>query len=195
MTAVRSVLPCLAVALVLASVQSGAAGAQQTAADTTHPWGEVTDGLQLAIAAGSNTESIARTQLLYLSVGWRNVSSAAKIADILKTDNTFDFEYEIDGIWYAFDRGEPVPTSLSRMLAGFRSSGVGGEPGTIAVGAVTSTSLNVPLAGEQINFVHGCGASVLLPGASFGPGSRIHWNGLLPGRFGIQLYRFGRHQR
>jgi hypothetical protein len=144
-TVLRFLVAAMVLTVILANLLPGAAAAQQTASDTTTPWGAVTDGLQLRIAAGGNLESIARTQQLYLSVGWRNVSNEAIIADILKRDNTFEFEYEIDGIWYAFEHREPVPTSLSRMLASFRSSGLSGGLETIAAGAVTSSSLNVPL--------------------------------------------------
>src|SRR5262245_43234883 len=118
---------------------AGDVAAQQPPAVTstdpfaTLSWGDVTDGLQLGAGAGVNTESLTETvSMRYLTVQMRNVSDAPVSVDF--DHSTYDFEYEIDGTWCAFERMAPVRTPLNVMYTeGLR--GVSRPLQTIAAGS------------------------------------------------------------
>src|SRR5215207_9896658 len=63
---------------------------------------QVAGGLQLRLGEpGKNTELLTETEsMLYLSVSIENLSGTPVSMDF--TQATYDFEYEIDGTWYAF---------------------------------------------------------------------------------------------
>jgi hypothetical protein len=126
------------------TAQSPAAGnADQFAA---FPWGDSVDGLQLRVITGANTESLTETQsLLYLLVQVRNVSNAPVALDYSQA--TYDFEYEVDGVWYAFASRPPLRTSLSIMNA--RLGGGGSTTSAVAPGSTSSMALSLPLAGRS----------------------------------------------
>jgi len=122
----------LAILLIAAQVIMLPAACAQQAASDTRLWGEVTDGLQLSVTTGTNTALLTETQsFLYLSMQMRNVSNAPVPVDFSQA--TYDFEYEIDGTWYAFERMDPVRTSLSIMRADLNSA----LQQTIAPGTLT----------------------------------------------------------
>jgi hypothetical protein len=106
-------------------------------AQPIRPWGEVTDGLQLSVTTGINTVTLTETQsLLYLNVQMRNVSNAPLSVDF---DNaTYDFEYEIDSTWYAFERMDPLGYAAAYPILS-----------TIPPGLQRWTMLTVPLAGRS----------------------------------------------
>jgi hypothetical protein len=135
----------LLLALLLAIVQVAPRAGAQGTITPADAWGELAGGLQLRVGTGKNTELLTETRLmLFLDVGIRNVSGAAVYVDLDQA--TFDFEYEIDGTWYAFVPKAPVRTSLTALQADadFRNL-----TQAIAPGSAKSTGLTVPLAGRS----------------------------------------------
>ena len=115
---------------------------------TALQWGEVADSLQISVSTGRNTELLAeKGSLLYLSVALRNVSNAPVTVDFDQAE--YEFEYEIDGRWYAFERMDRVRTPLSVMLSNPSYAAVSTGMHTVAPGSVGATILTVPLAGRS----------------------------------------------
>jgi hypothetical protein len=132
-----------------------------------YAWGEVAEGLQLHVSTGRNTESLTETEsILYLTVLMRNVSETPVPVDF--TQATYDFEYEIDGTWYAFERIAPVRTPLSVLYAENAAAGLDlrSRIERIDPDASRWTVLTVPLAGRSR-------ALQLFAIAASGPGQRF----------------------
>jgi len=155
----RLAFPAVLSILVLASVVYAAQQAGTSANDPLAglAWGEVADGLQLSISTGVNTEKLAEsTSLLGLSVVLRNASDAPASVSMDTGGGTYDFEYEIDGTWYAFDPMTPVRTPLT---ASRERMGVSDYERTMTPGTSKWTMLSIPLAGRsqrlQLNAITG----------------------------------------
>jgi hypothetical protein len=110
---------------------------------------QVSGGLELRLAApGKNTETLTETEsMLYLQVSIQNLSDSSASVDL--TQATYDFEYEIDGTWYAFEPMPPVRTPLTVMLADSNYRVVRSSLQMIAPGGSTWTILTLPLAGRS----------------------------------------------
>jgi hypothetical protein len=159
------------------AAQEPAAG-QRAAPFPELQWGEVADGLQVSIGTGVNTESLTETtSLLYLTVQIRNVSQ--KPVSVKLDQATYDFEYEIDGTWYAFERMAPVRTPLSVLYAS--SDATRSTLQALAPGSARWTMVTLPLAGRsrslQLHAVTAAG-----PGRQFEPRPGPHVVRIRPGR-------------
>jgi hypothetical protein len=115
--------------------------------------------------------------MLYLVVQLRNVSGAPVSVDFNQA--TYDFEYEIDGTWYAFERMAPVRTTLTVMYSEtFRQS----RPlQVIAPGSTGFTVLTLPLAGRS-HALHLYAITQSGPGRQFDPTPGPHVIRIRPGR-------------
>ncbi len=135
-------------AALLCLAPAGAPAQQTTAAAKVDAWadvphGEAVDGLQSRLEIGSNTENITATQsLLMLQLTVRNVSARPILMDLYQA--TYDFEYEIDGTWYAYEPRTPVRTTYDLSLAA--SPRLGASIHTIPAGSSNLTFLVAPLA-------------------------------------------------
>lgn len=150
--------------------------AAMQAAEPAEPWGAPAGGLQLLIRTGPNTEALTETRsMLFLDTSIRNVSNASILVDLDQA--TFDFEYEIDGIWYAFAPQEPV-----RKAGDPRDDPAYRElTQAVAPGALKQTFLTVPLAGRSPAMVLRA-ITANGPGRQFDPARGPHVVRVRPGR-------------
>jgi hypothetical protein len=89
-----------------------ASSASAQVAPDARPWGEAVDGLQLNLTAGPNTVALLESRAtLAVSLALRNVSDKPAYVAMAGGDIVYDYEYEFDGTWYAFDPSPPVRTS------------------------------------------------------------------------------------
>ncbi len=145
-------LKCLRVLLLNGAAFAWAqlAAAQQPTAPEARsarelPWGEIVDGLQLQVEYGRGTDPLVVTEsLLYLLIRARNVSSTPIYIDL--SEASYDFEYEIDGIWYAFRSMPPVrtPSTVWRGDVPIES-----RIAPIFPDSTSLASINVPLAASS----------------------------------------------
>lgn len=106
---------------------------------------QVAQGLQLTIAAGSNTENLTGAELmLNLLVTVRNNSARPIVPEFEQA--TYNFEYEFDGTWYAFEPRAAAPLSGQdlRNDPAYRELVL-----AIAAGAQKMGALAVPLAARS----------------------------------------------
>lgn len=119
------------------------------------PWGQEVDGLRLNVDVGRVTAALPTGDRLLLDLYAKihNVSGAPVAATLDWA--TYNFDYEIDGVWYAFDDAAPIqtPWTVARAkiidnartrLAALDARDSDLWP-TIAPGSVWSTYLPVPL--------------------------------------------------
>lgn len=139
-------LPCLALMFVSALCAAQQTGTSTTDSREAFPWGEVAGGLQLRVGTGVNTEKLTETRsLLFLDITVRNVSGQPATVFMAYPDATYNFEYEIDGTWYAFEPMVPVRTPLTAIRETYDIE----SERTVAPGAEKGIILTVPLAARS----------------------------------------------
>lgn len=140
-------------------------------------WGEVTDGLQLAVQDVAPAQPTQDDSLIHVGVMMRNASDTEiTLNSTLPSVGRNDFEYEIDGTWYAFEPAAPAPTPYStRKLVLARSSAavtdgnqttsngtvVGGMPSAWLLSTISSSLHVMSADGPGAGFVPAPGAHIL----------------------------------
>lgn len=136
------------------------------------PWGEEAGGLRVNVGVGNVSGPLpsGNRSELDLYVWIRNDSDAPVPTNLRLSGDTWRFEYEIDGTWYAFDPMPPIRTMFSTVAPfhaelGAREQDLWPE---IAPGAAAGTYLPVPLVAPSPTMqLHAITANG--PGARFDP--------------------------
>jgi hypothetical protein len=147
------------------------------------PWGEEVDGLRINVDPGNVTGPLPYRDRLELDlyVWIRNVSAAPIPANLDLFGAAYNFDYEIDGTWYAFDPMPPIRTPWSEVPAVFAALGARKQDlwVEIAPGAATTAYLPVPLVSPlatlQLHAITAMG-----PGPRFDPKPGVHTLRLRP---------------